>query len=71
MNKKQSTELYLFVNEKTNRDALEFYTELRISALKDSLVRADGIEEVRRLQGAIEEVKRLKTLRDEVINPKD
>lgn len=71
MNKKQSNELYLFVNEKANRDALEFYTELRISILKDSLVRADGIEEVRRLQGAIEEVKRLKTLRDEVINPKD
>jgi len=71
MNKKNANELYALVNSKANMDALNFYVDLRVNFLKEQLVSAQSIEEVRRFQGAILEISRLKTLRDEVNNPKD
>jgi len=71
MNKKDAEKLLILVNSRPNVDALEFYMGLRIDFLKDQLTSATSIEEVRKYQGAIEELKRLKTLRDEVNNPRD
>lgn len=50
-------------------EALEFYVNLRVTSLKDSLVHAKTMEDVQRIQGAITELVRFKTLRDEVNNP--
>ncbi len=71
MKKEQANQLYLLVNEKSNMDALKFYADLRIEALKEVLTKAETIEDVRRTQGAIDELKRLKVIRDEVNNPRD
>jgi hypothetical protein len=71
MNKKHAEKLLGLVNSKSNMDALVFYTDLRIDYLKEQLVNASTIEDVRRFQGAIEELKRFKTLREEVNNPRD
>lgn len=50
-------------------EGLEHYVNLRVITLKDSLVQASTFEEVQRIQGAIKELLRFKTLRDEVNNP--
>jgi hypothetical protein len=71
MKKKDAEFLLPLVNSKEMMDRLIHYMELRVSHLKESLVAASDIEGVKRLQGAIEEVRRLKSLRDEVLNPKD
>lgn len=71
MKKKDAEKLLSLVNSKPSVDALVFYMELRIEYLKEQLVSAVSIEDVRRIQGAIEEIKRLNTLRDEVNNPRD
>jgi len=47
-------------------ERLEFYANKRIAALKDSLVSAQDMEQVRKLQGQIQEAQRLLTLRDEI-----
>jgi hypothetical protein len=70
MKKKDANELVLFVNTKANMDALNFYVNLRIEELKEALVSVP-VEELKRVQGKIEELKRFYTLRDEVNNPKD
>lgn len=71
MKRSDAEKLYFFVGSKDNLDALGFYAELRIAFLKDQLVTAKDIEEVRKYQGAIEELRRIRNLKDEVQNPKD
>lgn len=66
MKKELARTLSPVVNMKVNNDALLEYMEYRISELKNELVYAQNIEDVRRVQGAIFEIGRLKTLRDEV-----
>jgi hypothetical protein len=71
MKKKDSESLYLFVNSKANMDALHFYMNLRVEELKEQLVHARDMDTITRFQGAIAELKRLASLREEVNNPKD
>lgn len=71
MNKKNAEKLLGLVNSKSNMDAIVFYVDLRIDYLKEQLVSASTVEDLRRYQGAIEELKRLKTLREEVNTPRD
>ncbi len=71
MNKQDAQRLSALVGSKTNMDDLAFYMDLRISLLKDRLVNVKSWDEVLRLQGAIEEVSRLRTLREEVLNPRE
>jgi hypothetical protein len=52
-------------------EALDHYVDLRMSGIKDSLVSLTDLEEIRRVQGAYQELKRFKTLRDEVNNAND
>lgn len=42
------------------------YANHRISVLKDELVMATELDDIRRLQGAIRELKRFETLKDSV-----
>jgi hypothetical protein len=59
--------LVSFVNIKKNMDSLEIYMESRIEDMHKVLEQTEDIREVRMAQGANRELKRLKTLRDEVL----
>ena len=59
------------VESPKSMDALMHYVNLRISTLTESLLYAQTIEQVKVIQGAVEELKRFRTLRDEVNNPRD
>ena len=56
-----------FVNVKKNIDSLEIYMESRIEDLHKVLEQTEDVREMHMAQGAIRELKRLKTLRDEVL----
>tara|TARA_R100001440_G_scaffold58567_1_gene78379 strand:+ start:25 stop:249 length:225 start_codon:yes stop_codon:yes gene_type:complete len=56
-----------FVNVKKNMDSLEIYMESRIEDMHKVLEQTEDIREVHMAQGAIRELKRLRTLRDEVL----
>ncbi|QIG69474.1 hypothetical protein EVB79_104 [Rhizobium phage RHph_N3_13] len=66
MNKELARDLAPIVNNKLNYDALLAYMDFRIEELKNRLVSATNMEEVKSIQGAIYEIGRLKSLRDEV-----
>lgn len=69
MKRKDAEVLMLTVNDKMHMNALLHYMELRVSALKEALTKAHSWDEVKRFQGAIEELQRLSRLREEVNNP--
>lgn len=71
MNKSDAQRLQSLVGSKANMDDLTFYMDYRISIIKDRLMGAKDWEEVLRLKGAIDELSRLKSLRDEVLNPRE
>lgn len=71
MNKQDAQKLIGLVSVRQNMDDLSFYMDHRISIMKDRLVGAKDWEEVLRLKGAIDEISRLKTLREEVLNPRE
>lgn len=71
MKKEDAQKLVTLVNNKENMDALSHYMNLRVDHYKDLLTYASNYEEVRKYQGAIEELHRLRTLREEVLNPRD
>ena len=56
-----------FVNVKKNIDSLEIYMESRIEDMHKVLEQTEDVREMHMAQGAIRELKRLKTLRDEVL----
>ena len=56
------------VNVKKNTDILEAYMEYRVSELHKLLEQHEDIYKINKAQGAIQEIRRLKTLRDEVIS---
>ena len=56
-----------FVNVKKNMDSLEIYMESRIEDMHKVLEQTEDVREMHMAQGAIRELKRLKTLRDEVL----
>ena len=59
--------LVSFVNVKKNIDSLEIYMESRIGDMHKVLEQTEDVREIHMAQGAIRELKRLKTLRDEVL----
>ena len=59
--------LVSFVNVKKNMDSLEIYMESRIEDMHKVLEQTEDVREIHMAQGAIRELKRLKTLRDEVL----
>lgn len=71
MKKQDAEKLYVLANDKKVNDALLHYVELRISHLKDVLSTADTLDSIRKYQGAIEELKWIYHLRDDVNNPRD
>ena len=71
MNKQDAQRLQGLVGSKVNMDDLTFYMEHRVSIIKDRLLGVKNWEEVLRLQGAIDELSRLKSLREEVLNPRE
>ena len=56
------------VNVKRNLDALEIYMESRITDMHRNMEQGDDMKAMYQAQGAIQELRRLRTLRDEVIS---
>ena len=67
MIKEVAKQLLPLVNVKKNTDILEAYMEYRVSELHKLLEQHEDIYKINKAQGAIQEIRRLKTLRDEVI----
>lgn len=59
--------LLLLVNEKDNMDRLQAYAEARIEQHRSNLEKQKDRDRILEIQGAIAELRRLATLRDEVI----
>ena len=60
-------ELLKVVNDKKTMDALEKYMNYRVEELHKLLEQQDKICDINKAQGAIKELRRIKTLREEVI----
>ncbi len=67
MNTTQAKSLAPLVNNKEALDALILYADIRIAENRKYLETATSFEQVKEYQGAIREMKRFITLRDEVI----
>jgi hypothetical protein len=67
MDKDLYRSLLPLVNDKTSMELLMQYAEARIPSLHNALEQAQNIEAVRALQGRISELRRFKTLREEVL----
>jgi len=65
--KEIASKLVPLVDNKKNSDLLELYMNHRVEELHKLLEQHDDIHNIARAQGAIQEVRRLKTLRDEVL----
>lgn len=71
MERELARKLVHFVNDPYTREAYEEYASFRISVLKDQFVNTRTFEEVCALQGAIRELSRFISLREEVLSKKD
>ena len=67
MIKEVAKQLLPIVNVKKNTDALEVYMNHRIDELHKLLEQHEDIYNINKAQGEIKDVRRLKTLRNEVI----
>ena len=67
MIKEVAKKLLKLVNVKSNTDLLEFYAKERVQILYRQMEQLASVDEIRQIQGAIREIKRLTTIRDEVI----
>jgi|TARA_Y100001937_G_scaffold31383_1_gene44945 hypothetical protein len=67
MKKEVAKKLLKLVNVKSNTDLLEFYAKERVQILYRQMEQLVNIDEIRQIQGAIREIKRLTTIRDEVV----
>ena len=67
MDKQFYRTLLLLVNDKDTMDRVHAYVDARIEVLRDQLETTQNLDRVNALQGALRELRRLKTLRDEVI----
>ena len=67
MDKKFYRTLLLLVNDKDTMDRVHSYVDARIEVLRDQLETSQSEDRIPVLQGPIRELRRLKTLRDEVI----
>lgn len=71
MKRQDADKLRPLVTDLGVSNALEHYVHVRMEALKDMLVGAPNMDFVIRIQGAIDELKRFRNLRDEVLNAKE
>jgi 5-bromo-4-chloroindolyl phosphate hydrolysis protein len=67
MDKQFYRTLLMLVNDTDKYGLLQSYVDKRIQRLQNTLETCTDLEEVRRLQGRIAELRRLQHLRDEVI----
>jgi hypothetical protein len=67
MDKKQAKSLSPLINNKEALDALVAYAEIRMDSCRTYLETAQTWEAVKELQGAVKELRRFMTLRDEVL----
>ena len=67
MKKEVAKKLLKLVNVKSNTDLLELYMNDRISIIHKQMEQAPNMQDINQMQGAIKELRRLQTLRDEVI----
>ena len=67
MDKQFYRSLLMLVNDKDQMDRLEEYVAERIRHHRDNLEKQKDMNRILEAQGAILELKRFKTLRDEVI----
>jgi len=67
MDKKFCRDILLMVNQKDTYEMLQDYVEYRIATLREQLENAHDIDQMRQIQGSIRELKRFKTLRDEIV----
>ena len=68
MTPETAKKLLPLVNVKSHLDALEIYMESRITDMHRNMEQGDDMKAVYQAQGAIQELRRLRTLRDEVIS---
>lgn len=68
MDKKFSRALLPLVNDPDTYSLLQEYVESRIDICRDSLEKITDVEEIRRTQGRISELRRLQHLKDEIQN---
>jgi hypothetical protein len=67
MNQQDYRSLLLLVNTKDQYSLLTEYADKRIQILQSQISTETDMDRVKRIQGSIAELNRLKTLRDEVI----
>ena len=67
MDKKFCRSILLMVNQKDTYEMLQDYVEYRIATLREQLENAHDVDKMRQIQGSIRELKRFKTLRDEIV----
>ena len=67
MIKELAKQILPLVNTKKNTDILELYMDYRVNELHKLLEQHEDIYNINKAQGAIQEIRRLKTLRDEVL----
>lgn len=67
MDKKFCRSILLMVNQKDTYEMLQDYVEYRIATLREQLENAHDVDQMRQIQGSIRELKRFKTLRDEIV----
>ena len=66
MDKKFYRSILLMVNQKDTFEMLQEYVSKRIEILREQLETSLDVDQMRQIQGSIKELKRFKTLRDEV-----
>lgn len=71
MKKQIATPVLPLVNNKEALDGLLYYINYRIDVLKDNLTVVSTYDEILKIQGTISELKRMKNVRDEIINAED
>jgi hypothetical protein len=67
MRKEVAKKLLKLVNVKSTTDLLELYMNERIHVLHKQIEQLPDINDIRQAQGSIKELRRLQTLRNEVI----
>ena len=67
MDKQFIRSLLPLVNDKTSMSLLQTYADARISQHLNQMSMEKDMERVKRIQGAVAELRRITTLRDEII----
>jgi hypothetical protein len=67
MDKQFIRSLLPLVNDKTSMELLQTYADARISQHLNQMSSETDMERVKRIQGAVAELRRISTLRDEII----